>query len=115
MPAGFTDPFTDNIIPPDSPVSIRHTLYLDSKAPIPSGTETTDRPHIPTALVVIGLEYATDMSQRALVRVLTEGRIALLKTAGDGWLETRLRENDGDEEETWDLPISEIDPSISTL
>jgi hypothetical protein len=55
-------------------------------------------------LVVTGLEHASDMSQRALVRVLAEGRIALPKTAGDGWLETRLRENNVEEEETWDLP-----------
>ena len=129
--AGFTDPFADNLIPPDSPVShspIHHTLHLDSthshrrapiahtrhsvssqhskskhKARIPSGTgTTTDRPHVPTALVVTGLEHASDMCQRALVRVLTEGRIALPKTA---WLDARLRESDGEEEEeSWDLP-----------
>ena len=58
---------------------------------------TTDAPRIPTALVVTGLEHASDMSQRALVCVLAEGRIILPKTAGgDEW--------PSEEEEAWDLP-----------
>jgi hypothetical protein len=117
---GFTDPFTDNFIPPDSPVSHpqldttlsssfrrvpiahpRHSVSSQhskskSKAKMP-WTVPTDVPHIPTALVVTGLEHASDMSQRALVRVLAEGRIVLPKTAGgDEW--------PGEEEEAWDLP-----------
>ena len=110
---GFMDPFTDNFIPPDSPLSHsqldstlhrrvpRHSVSSQpskskSKARMPSNV-TTDAPRIPTALVVAGLEHASDISQRALVRVLAEGRIILPKIAGgDEWLD--------EEEEAWDLP-----------
>ncbi|KAK2459838.1 hypothetical protein APHAL10511_008159 [Amanita phalloides] len=99
---------------PTSPYSHRRTSHTrhsassqhsksKSKSRKPSATVPTAHPQIPDALVVTGLEHACDMSQRALVRVLAEGRVTFPKnTRVGGWSEPQTREDD--EEEGWDLP-----------
>lgn len=121
---GYSDPFSDNQAPSDSPL-----LHLDSTLPSSSSyshhrTRTrhsrslssqhsksksksrkppaTGPLQIPTALVISGLEHASDISQRALVRVLADGRVVLPKNMGVN--ETQTHQNDDEEEETWDLP-----------
>ena len=68
----------------------------------PSSSAASVALHIPSALVITGLEDASDASQRALVRVLANGRLELPKH--DAQIGAHNHYPEGSETEAWDLP-----------
>ncbi|KIL58621.1 hypothetical protein M378DRAFT_200441 [Amanita muscaria Koide BX008] len=68
----------------------------------PSSSAASVALHIPSALIITGLEDASDASQRALVRVLANGRLELPKHGAQIGAHNHYPE--GPETESWDLP-----------
>ncbi|KAF8621703.1 hypothetical protein AX15_007564 [Amanita polypyramis BW_CC] len=74
-----------------------------SKSKVPPVTASATSPRIPAALVISGLEHASDISQRALVRVLAGGCVVLPKKMQVNEAQ-KHQSGDDEEEEMWDLP-----------
>ncbi|KAF8632715.1 hypothetical protein AX17_004771 [Amanita inopinata Kibby_2008] len=81
------------------------TAQIAGIAPTPAISQ------IPNALIVSGLERASDISQQAVVRVLADGRVVLRKTGvrgrpgHDAYMKWKFEDEEKEEEEeVWDLP-----------